>query len=281
MSWRQSFLIILLLPCCLGFSASSYHLLSANIISQVALTAADTQRIETVLTGQRERLEGLFHQQLHEKPRIQIYASTQAFTDATRAAWFVGGITQRGQIHLQPLATLARKQKLDAILRHEYTHVFVETFFPNLPAFVNEGVALWFSGLEVTPLPAVSFEQLARWEANPSYFERAADMNRYLASCRGFIADMIAQDGLDVTLARIQEQDRVLFEENYRQFFQKNSLSRILHGAEFFLLTRPFHFSQCKPFRWITTFLLLTVQQEHNYGKAQTTWRSVSGCLHH
>ena len=140
-----------------------YHLMTSHVFSQISLNPYDLQVIEEIVLYQQKKLATLFNKDLYPKPDIYIYASTQAFQEATGSAWQIGGITQQGKMYLQPLATLKKKHSLETLLKHEYTHIFLEEHFPQLPLYLNEGISAFFSGLKLQAIPLVSYEQLAQW----------------------------------------------------------------------------------------------------------------------
>jgi stage II sporulation protein D len=76
---------------------------------------------------------------------VRVFSSTAAFRDSTLAPGWVAAFTERQWIGTQPLRTLAARHLLDATMRHEFLHAFVEReSTPNASLWLREGlVELW------------------------------------------------------------------------------------------------------------------------------------------
>lgn len=72
---------------------------------------------------------------------VRAFRSTPSFRDATLAPGWVAAFTEGNWIATQPLRTLAARQLLVPILRHEFLHALVESrAAPNTPLWLREGL---------------------------------------------------------------------------------------------------------------------------------------------
>jgi stage II sporulation protein D len=88
---------------------------------------------------------------------IRIYPDIETFRNATGESGTVAGLTTGRRIALQPITTLRSRGVLESTLRHELTHVFLETQArPNLPIWFREGLAAYLSDGPKSPSPATA-----------------------------------------------------------------------------------------------------------------------------
>ena len=78
---------------------------------------------------------------------VRVFSDVDTFRDATGEPGWVAAHTAGRRIDLQPLDALRRRGAIEATLRHEVVHVFVEAAAANdLPLWFHEGVTLWLDG---------------------------------------------------------------------------------------------------------------------------------------
>ena len=78
---------------------------------------------------------------------IIIHDSTGNFTSDTKQSWQVGAVTRGISITIQPVDVLRKRNSFQTILRHEFVHVVVNALRQkNIPRWMNEGTALYYSG---------------------------------------------------------------------------------------------------------------------------------------
>jgi hypothetical protein len=78
---------------------------------------------------------------------IIIHDSTGNFTSDTKQSWQVGAVTRGISITMQPVDVLRKRNSFETILRHEFVHVVVNALRQkNIPRWMNEGTALYYSG---------------------------------------------------------------------------------------------------------------------------------------
>jgi hypothetical protein len=78
---------------------------------------------------------------------VIIHDSTGNFTSDTKQSWQVGAVTRGISITMQPVDVLRKRNSFQIILRHEFVHVVVNALRQkNIPRWMNEGTALYYSG---------------------------------------------------------------------------------------------------------------------------------------
>ncbi|HAS52893.1 MAG: hypothetical protein A2X56_12930 [Nitrospirae bacterium GWC2_57_13] len=90
-----------------------------------------------------------------------ILYSDQQFRDVTDAPGWSGGIFD-GKIRI-PIAGIEQETPgLRRLLYHEYTHAAVRSITPRVPAWLNEGLAQYFEGPEITAAQQEALRRIAR-----------------------------------------------------------------------------------------------------------------------
>lgn len=75
---------------------------------------------------------------------VWLAPDTQAFVQRSGRPWHNGAAYVRRRLMLQPLSLLQRYHDLDATLRHEIAHVWLERY--RAPAWIIEGLAMHIAG---------------------------------------------------------------------------------------------------------------------------------------
>jgi hypothetical protein len=195
-----------------------YRLDVAQVFSQSALTAYDLNLIAETLTYQRERLQSLFKQADLSVPDIYVYSSSQAFEADLGVAWTIGGLSQGTTIYLKPIALLKQTEQLAPLLKHEYTHLFLEQRFPTLPLFLNEGTSAFLSGLTVPSAQPLPYAELLGCQED-TLLNTPGVLLVYLASARYFVADVAAELGIEGFVAWLENTDLKSIEARYRTYY--------------------------------------------------------------
>jgi hypothetical protein len=77
---------------------------------------------------------------------VTVCATTQSFTRLSGRPWHSAAAFVRGRIILQPPPVLRRYEDLDATLRHEIAHQYLETRLgKKVPLWFQEGLAMWIA----------------------------------------------------------------------------------------------------------------------------------------
>jgi hypothetical protein len=195
-----------------------YRLNAAQVFSQATLTAYDLNLISEILSFQRERLQSLFKQADLSVPDIYVYASSQAFESDLGVAWTIGGLSQGTTIYLKPIALLKQTEQLEPLLKHEYTHLFLEQRFPTLPLFLNEGTSAFLSGLTVPSAQPLPYAELLGCQED-TLLNTPGVLLVYLASARYFVADVAAELGIEGFVAWLENTDLKSIEARYRTYY--------------------------------------------------------------
>lgn len=158
--------------------------------------------LKTLEDARKKMSQHLFNAKLNidEVPVcvVIIHDSTGNFTSDTKQPWQVGAVTRGVSITLQPVDVLKSRNSLETILRHEYVHVIVNALKQRqLPRWLNEGTALYYSGEGATLLKSVkninlpSEELDKKLNSSPSSDEMR---QLYAASFRA-VSAIIGKDG--------------------------------------------------------------------------------------
>jgi tetratricopeptide (TPR) repeat protein len=82
---------------------------------------------------------------------VVLYTREQ-FRDVTRAPEWAGGAYD-GRIRVPVLGALNERKEFERVLTHEFTHALVKTLAPRgVPQWLNEGLAMYFEGTDLTTL---------------------------------------------------------------------------------------------------------------------------------
>ena len=116
-------------------------------------------------------------------PRIDIvvHPTIESFQRASGLGWWVSARSSGHEVDLVPLDALARRGRLDVVMRHELVHLLTAARLEGRPRWVHEGLAVVMAGETVTAGDAVvracpSDEEFAgaTSETLPSLYARAA-----------------------------------------------------------------------------------------------------------
>lgn len=113
------------------------------------------------------------------RPQLRIYPTVAAFRDATGEPGWVAASTRGRVIRMQPLQALKAVGALESTLRHELTHLFLESnAAPGLPLWFREGLVLFLAdskGLSdsTTIMPPNDIDRALRRPSNRTEFQQA------------------------------------------------------------------------------------------------------------
>jgi stage II sporulation protein D len=111
--------------------------------------------------------------------RLQVFATLDAFRDATGEPGWIAASTRGDTIRLQPLAQLRVRSILESTLRHELFHVLVESkASAATPLWFREGLVLYFTGEiqgsgTTEPMTAANMETILQQPRSREEMERA------------------------------------------------------------------------------------------------------------
>jgi len=130
-----------------------------------------------------------------QRVKLQVFATLDAYRDATGQPGWVAASTRGNTIRLQPLAQLRARSILEATMRHELFHVLIESkAAAGMPLWFREGLVLYFTGemkgsAAAEPITAGSMEAILQ---QPRSRE---DMERAYAAAYATVADLIERNG--------------------------------------------------------------------------------------
>jgi hypothetical protein len=120
------------------------------VLSLPPADAAERASLMALITQERDGVA----RALMEPPvpvRVRVFESREAFERATGLPWFSLGTVRSGEAQFVPLSILRERGMLERTVRRQLVHLTADRSLPERPAWVREGVALYFSGSE-TPL---------------------------------------------------------------------------------------------------------------------------------
>jgi len=83
--------------------------------------------------------------------RLTFHPTVASYQRATGQPWWTSAASRGHEIHLIPLAHLRDRRTVDQTLRHEIVHVLTLPALAGRPAWVREGLAVYFAGESGAP----------------------------------------------------------------------------------------------------------------------------------
>lgn len=136
---------------------------------------------------------------LEFKAQLRVFPTLDTYRDATGQPGWIAAYTRGHIISLQPLATLKEKSILESTLRHEFTHLMVESRAQaGTPLWFREGLVLYLADPEQNFKPVVMTErEMEAALENPASRE---SLERAYAAARTQVAQLVQQNGRDTVL---------------------------------------------------------------------------------
>ena len=164
-------------------------------------TTQPDQDAEALAAAQRvlEAVQDDLGWRMNFKVQVRVFPTLEAYRNVTGQPGWIAAYTRGHTISLQPLATLKEKSVLESTLRHELTHLLVESRArADTPLWFREGLALYLSepGQSFRPVRMTEREVEAALE-HPGSQEL---LRRAYAAARTRIADLVQQNGRDTVL---------------------------------------------------------------------------------
>lgn len=133
------------------------------------------------------------------KVQLRVFPSMETYRNTTGQPGWIAAYTRGHIISLQPLATLKEKGILESTLRHELTHLLVESRArAATPLWFREGLVLYLSEPEKNAPPLeMSPETLEKMMESPPDQE---SQQRAYAAARTRVARLVKQNGREVVL---------------------------------------------------------------------------------
>ena len=215
------FLVLSVIPFNAVFALRHYSLGNAAVYSEREIPAYELERIDGLIAAQKKKLEALFGTNTAGKPEVR-FASTLEDFSAGRLDWKIGGFYERGKITLQPLDTLKRKKSLEKVVLHEYNHFFLDSIFPSLPFYVNEGISSFLDGSGHEQTEPVLPENILEWGKTALPVTADAEKTeRYIGSSRGFIGYLAGPNGA-ADIKTVISYDESALADLYRRYYESS-----------------------------------------------------------
>jgi stage II sporulation protein D len=133
------------------------------------------------------------------KIQVRVFPTMETYRNVTGQPGWIAAYTRGHTISLQPLATLKEKSILESALRHELTHLLVESRArADTPLWFREGLALYLSEPSQNFRPVRMTEREV--EAALEHPGSQESLRRAYARARTRIADLVQQNGRDTVL---------------------------------------------------------------------------------
>jgi stage II sporulation protein D len=150
-----------------------------------------------VLTAATEALTALQSElgwTLDSKVQLRVFPSLETYRNSTGEAGWIAAYTRGHVISLQPLATLKSKGILESTLRHELTHLLVESRArKDTPLWFREGLVLYLADPSQNVEPVAMSEQAM--EAAMEHPGSRESSQRVYAAARSRVAQLVEQNG--------------------------------------------------------------------------------------
>jgi stage II sporulation protein D len=133
------------------------------------------------------------------KTELRVFPTMDIYRNATGQPGWIAAYTRGHTISLQPLAGLRKKGILESVLRHELTHLLVESRArPDTPLWFREGLALCLSDPNENPKPVTMTERAM--EAALEHPGNQESLQRAYAAARTHVARLMEQNGRETVL---------------------------------------------------------------------------------
>jgi stage II sporulation protein D len=133
------------------------------------------------------------------KIQVHVFPTLDAYRNSTGQPGWIAAYTRGHTISLQPLATLKQRASLDSTLRHELTHILVESRAQaNTPLWFREGLVLYLSEPEQNAPPMVMSE--SEMEHALEHPGNQESLRRAYVGARSRVAQMVQQNGRETVL---------------------------------------------------------------------------------
>jgi stage II sporulation protein D len=146
-------------------------------------------------------LESELGWKLQSKVQFKVYPSIDAYRDFAGQPGWIAAFTRGHTISLQPLAILKQKSILESTLRHELTHLLLESrAHAPTPLWFREGLVLYFANPNSSAIQGPVNMRDAEIEAALQHPEDRQSVERAYTAARARVAQLINGNGRDTVL---------------------------------------------------------------------------------
>jgi stage II sporulation protein D len=133
------------------------------------------------------------------KVQLRVFPTLDTYRDATGQPGWIAAYTRGHIISLQPAGTLKAKSILESTLRHEFTHLLVESRARvDTPLWFREGLVLYLAEPEKAFTPVVMTER--EMETALEHPGSQESLRRAYAAAHTRVARLVQQNGRDAVL---------------------------------------------------------------------------------
>jgi stage II sporulation protein D len=144
-------------------------------------------------------LESELGWKLDLKTQLKFYPTLDAYRNSTGQPGWIAAFTRGSVISLQPLATLRNKSILESTLRHEFSHLLIESrAHPGTPMWFREGLVLYLADPKQTVAPVAMTEKAM--EAGLQHPANRQMLEQSYAAAKTKVAQMVQQNGRGAVL---------------------------------------------------------------------------------
>lgn len=146
-------------------------------------------------------LEAELGWKLDSKVQFKVYPSLDAYRDLAGRPGWIAAFTRGNTISLQPLAVLKQKSILESTLRHELTHILVESrAHAATPLWFREGLVLYFADSHAGAAHMPVNMNEGQIEAALRHPENRESLERAYAAARTKVSQLIERNGRETVL---------------------------------------------------------------------------------
>jgi stage II sporulation protein D len=144
-------------------------------------------------------LESELGWKLNSRTQLKFYPTLDAYRNSTGQPGWIAAFTRGAVISLQPMATLRDKSILESTLRHEFSHLLIESrAHPGTPLWFREGLVLYLTGPKRNVAPVAMTEKAM--EAGLQHPANRQVLERSYAAAQARVAQMVQQNGRGAVL---------------------------------------------------------------------------------
>lgn len=133
------------------------------------------------------------------KVQLRVFPTLETYRNTTGQPGWIAAYTRGHVISLQPIALLKSKGILESTLRHELTHLFVESRAQaTTPLWFREGLVLYLADARQNSSPVIMSEQ--EMEAALEHPADQQSLERAYGAARAKVAQLVQQNGRAIVL---------------------------------------------------------------------------------
>jgi tetratricopeptide (TPR) repeat protein len=180
----------------------------------------------TMLEDAYTQIGGALNYYTEEPIEVVLYPK-QIFYSLTGSYGWVGALYD-GRIKIPVRNFEKHRGKIARTVRHEFTHALIYRITSKCPAWLHEGLAQYFEGVDLAAAEKVlktEKDKIISFESMPSNFTSISDkdrVGRYYRQSYSFTAYLISTYGIDRLAALLELLKKKNLEEAFKDAFQRS-----------------------------------------------------------